>query len=90
MEHYHKGASNNVYNRKLGFLELVFDYAKNSGYMTENPAALKIKKPKAKKQRRALDLEGFISIRDKAPLWLRIAMDLTYANYTCCFRSVEN
>lgn len=73
----HEGASNNVYNRKLGFLELVFDYAKDSGYMTENPAALKIKKPKAKKQRRALDLEGFIKIRDKAPLWLRTAMDLT-------------
>tara|TARA_B100000700_G_C14943068_1_gene807747 strand:+ start:456 stop:617 length:162 start_codon:yes stop_codon:yes gene_type:complete len=49
MEHYHKGASNNVFNRKLSFLKLVFDYAKDSGHMTNNPAALKIKKPSERK-----------------------------------------
>lgn len=77
MEHHHRGASNNVYNRKLSFLELVFDYAKDSGHMTTNPAALKIKKPSERKKRKALDVDAFEKIRAAAPLWLRTAMDLT-------------
>ncbi|KJZ03254.1 tyrosine-type recombinase/integrase [Pseudoalteromonas piscicida] len=77
LDKYHPGASNNVYNRKLSFLELVFNYAKDIGEMTDNPAALKIKKPKESKKRRALDIAAFVKIRTAAPLWLRTAMDLT-------------
>lgn len=77
MEVNHEGASNNVYNRKLSFLELVFDYAKDSGYMTTNPAALKIKKPKEDKKRKPLDLEAFVKILEAAPLWLKTSMNLT-------------
>lgn len=73
----HNGASNNVYNRKLCFLELVFDYAKDVGEMASNPAALKIKKPKEDKKRKALDVDAFEKIRDSAPIWLRTAMNLT-------------
>jgi hypothetical protein len=77
MDHFHKSASNNVYNRKLSFLELVFDYAKDTGHMLTNPAALKIKKPKEAKKRKALDVNAFEKIRAAAPLWLKTAMDLT-------------
>ena len=61
MDEFHGKASNNVYNRKLGFLELVFDYAKDIGEMQENPAKRK----------------SFTLIREAAPLWLKTAMDLT-------------
>ena len=77
MEKFHGTASNNVYNRKLGFLELIFDYAKDIGEMKENPAKLKIKRPKEAKKRKALDVKSFILIREAAPLWLKTAMDLT-------------
>tara|TARA_B100000700_G_scaffold161345_1_gene178683 strand:+ start:39571 stop:40737 length:1167 start_codon:yes stop_codon:yes gene_type:complete len=77
MDAYHSGASNNVYNRKLSFLELVFDYAKDIGEMDSNPAALKIKKPKEAKMRKALDIAHFEKIRAAAPIWLKTAMDLT-------------
>ncbi|WP_417623085.1 hypothetical protein [Parasphingorhabdus sp.] len=77
MDEFHGKASNNVYNRKLGFLELVFDYAKDIGEMKENPAKLKIKRPKEAKKRKALDVKSFTLIREAAPLWLKTAMDLT-------------
>ncbi len=77
MEEFHSKASNNVYNRKLGFLELVFEYAKDIGEMKENPAKLKIKRPKEAKKRKALDVKSFTMIREAAPLWLKTAMDLT-------------
>lgn len=77
MDKFHGTASNNVYNRKLGFLELLFDYAKDIGEMKDNPAKLKIKRPKEAKKRKALDVDSFSLIREAAPLWLKTAMDLT-------------
>ncbi|MDK1289820.1 recombinase [Pseudoalteromonas umbrosa] len=77
LDKYHPNASNNVFNRKLSFLEMLFDYAKDIGEMEKNPAALKIKKPKEEKVRKPLDIDAFNRIRAAAPLWLKTAMDLT-------------
>lgn len=56
------------------FVEL-FDTAVHEGWRDDNPARpLRTISPKSKRQR--LTLEAFEAIRDKAPAWLRNAMDL--------------
>lgn len=77
IEHYHAGCSNNVYNRKLSFLQNVFSYACDEGLMTENPAVLKKRKVKEKKKRRRLSLESYKKILQAAPPFLRTAMALS-------------
>ncbi len=76
---YHSESSNNVVNRKLSFLEKIFKYAidDSCGGMRENPASLKMRKPKDKKMRQRLKLEWYNEIHKIAPLWLQTAMDLS-------------
>ncbi|MEI8634686.1 tyrosine-type recombinase/integrase [Vibrio sp. PP-XX7] len=71
------GKSNNVYNRWLSFMEKVFDYAVDESVMLDNPASRKKRRPKEEKQRQRLTLNEYKSIWRLAPVWLRIAMDLS-------------
>lgn len=73
---YHADASANVHNRKIGFLEKLFKYAMDQSLMITNPASLKLKKRKDKKQRQRLNLDGYKKIYASSPLWLQTAMSL--------------
>lgn len=74
---YHEDSSANVHNRKLGFLEKLFNYAIDQSLMLDNPAKLKMKKRnKSKKKRRRLSSVAFQNIYAASPLWLQTAMDL--------------
>lgn len=74
---YSKGASNEVYNRKITFLKKVFSYICDMSGMELNPAENKKRKPKDQKQRKRLNLDNFNSILEDAPHWLAIAIRLS-------------
>lgn len=77
LNQYHPEASPNVHNRKLGFLEKLFDYAIDQSIMLDNPASRKMKKRKTKgKERQRLSFDAYKQIHVAAPLWLQTAMDL--------------
>jgi enterobacteria phage integrase len=76
------GKSNNVYNRKIGFLRKVFKYMIDEGAMTVNYADMKKPKPKEKKKRTRLKLADFKMMLEAARQdpnlqWLHIAMRLS-------------
>lgn len=77
LNEYHHGASANVYNRKISFLEKLFAYAVDQSLMEDNPASRKKKKRLARKVRQRLSLDAFNTIHASAPLWLQTAMDLS-------------
>ena len=77
LETYAAGKSNEVYNRWIAFMAKVFDYAVDESVMLENPARKKKRKPKQDKARNRLTLSDYMKIRNIAPPWLRIAMDLS-------------
>ena len=72
-----KGASNEVYNRKITFLKKVFSYIRDMSGMETNPAENKKRKPKQQKQRIRLNLDNFNTILAAAPHWLAIAVKLS-------------
>ncbi|MCM5507166.1 integrase [Vibrio sp. SCSIO 43169] len=69
--------SNEVYNRWLGFMVKVFDYALDEGVMTDNPARRKKSRRIEAKRRNRLSLTEYKEIWLAAPLWLRTAMALS-------------
>lgn len=76
------GKSNNVYNRKLGFLRKVFKYLVDESAMNVNYAEQKLTRTKEKKKRQRLKLEDFkkmlaASAADTNLHWLNIAMRLS-------------
>lgn len=71
------GKSNNVYNRKISFLHKVFTYLMDESAMDINFADQKKKKPKEGKRRKRLTAEAFKLIHESAPLYLKIAMELS-------------
>ncbi|MCG9745968.1 recombinase [Shewanella sp. Isolate8] len=74
---YHGNSSANVHNRKLSFLQKLFNYAIDQSLMLENPAKRKMKKRnKAEKQRQRLSVDAYQAIHAAAPPWLQIAMEL--------------
>ncbi|MDW6004701.1 tyrosine-type recombinase/integrase [Vibrio mangrovi] len=77
LDQFAAGKSNNVYNRWISFMEKVFAYAVDESVMIDNPASRKKRKPKEDKQRKRLTLDEYRAIRNLAPPWLQIAMDLS-------------
>ncbi|HAS63296.1 MAG TPA: integrase [Vibrio sp.] len=71
------GKSNEVYNRWLGFMVKVFDYAVDEGVMLDNPAKRKKSRRIEAKRRNRLSLTEYKEIWLAAPLWLRTAMGLS-------------
>lgn len=76
------GKSNNVYNRKLGFLNKIFKYLVDESAMAVNFAELKLARPKEKKKRQRLKLDDFkkmlaATASDRNLHWLNIAMRLS-------------
>ena len=74
---YHPGASANVQNRKVSFLEKIFSYAIDESLMLDNPAARKKKRRLDPKQRTRLSMDAYKKIHAASPLWLQTAMDLS-------------
>ncbi|WP_051333472.1 hypothetical protein [Aliagarivorans marinus] len=90
LSEFHKGASANVYNRKIAWLEKLFGYACDAGIMRDNPASQKMKFPKkAPKMRRRLTEEDFLAIYDSAEPWLQVAMDLSLQTGTARLETVR-
>ena len=77
MKHYHDGCSNEVYNKKIGFLKKLFAWAVDQGIMIGNPAAEKKRRKVGGKKRKRLTLQMYKAVHSKAPLWLQTAMDLS-------------
>ncbi|MFY8285783.1 hypothetical protein AAEU31_20040 [Pseudoalteromonas sp. SSMSWG5] len=76
LDEYHGASSNNVRNRKLSFLQTVFEELMDKGYMDENPAKfLKFRKIESK-QRKRLFIETFNKILKAAPRHIKTAMQL--------------
>lgn len=76
------GKSNNVYNRKLGFLNKIFKYLVDESAMQINFAEQKLARPKEEKKRQRLKLDDFkkmldASAADRKLHWLNIAMRLS-------------
>jgi integrase len=71
-----KGFINDPYIKHRGTLVDVFKWAITKGLSDDNPAEKTLAKNAEKKKRLPLNLEDFSIIRDKAPHWLQIAMDL--------------
>ena len=76
------GKSNNVYNRKLGFLNKIFKYLVDESAMQVNFAEQKLARPKEEKKRQRLKLDDFklmleASAKDRNLHWLNIAMRLS-------------
>lgn len=76
------GKSNNVYNRKLGFLNKIFKYLVDESAMQINFAEQKLARPKEEKKRQRLKLDDFkkmldASATDRKLHWLNIAMRLS-------------
>lgn len=76
------GKSNNVYNRKLGFLRKVFKYLVDESAMETNVADAKLTRPKEVKKRQRLKLDDFkkmlqASASIQSLHWLNIAMRLS-------------
>lgn len=63
----------NVYRQ---LMVQIFAYGQNLGWCHDNPAEVTRKVPE-KRQRMRLTMEGYQAIRDQAPHWLQIAMDLS-------------
>lgn len=70
------GKSNEVQNRKVSFLNKVFDYMVDMSAMETNPARAKKARPIADKVRQRLKLETFQTIYANAPTYLKVAMGL--------------
>lgn len=77
LREHHSNASNQVYNRKISMLKKLFSYAMDEGWMFDNPAELKKKKPKEAKQRQRLSLDAYKRIYAHAERWLKTAMALS-------------
>jgi hypothetical protein len=76
------GKSNNVYNRKLGFLRKVFKYLVDESAMETNVAEAKLTRPKEVKKRQRLKLDDFKKMLQASASiqrlhWLNIAMRLS-------------
>ncbi len=71
------GKSNEVYNRWLGFMVKVFDYAVDEGVMPDNPAKRKKSRRLEAKRRQRLSLSEYKEVWLASPLWLRTAMGLS-------------
>ena len=76
LDKYHGDSSNNVRNRKLSFLQSVFEELMDKGYMDINPAKLLKFRKKDKKKRQRLYLKTFTKILKAAPSHIRVAMKL--------------
>lgn len=74
---YCKGKSNNVKNRKVNFLNKVFEHLIDLEATTSNPAANKKLLPKQEKKRQRLGVEEYKLIEAAAPHWLKIAMQMS-------------
>lgn len=70
------GKSNEVQNRKVSFLNKVFDYMVDMSAMETNPARAKKARPIAEKSRQRLKLDTFQKIYASAPLHLKVSMAL--------------
>jgi len=77
MEVNHKDCSNEIYNKKIGFLKKIFSWALDDGIMLSNPAQDKKRRKIPAKQRQRLTEEVYKAIYDIAPLWLKVAMSLS-------------
>lgn len=77
LEKYCTGKSNNVYNRKISFLQKVFTYLIDESAMDLNFADQKKKKRKEGKRRKRLTAEAFKLIHEAAPVYLKVAMELS-------------
>ncbi|WP_289097679.1 hypothetical protein [uncultured Pseudoalteromonas sp.] len=76
LDKYHGASSNNVRNRKLSFLQTVFEELMDKGYMDENPAKLLKFRKKESKKRKRLFIETFNKILKAAPTHVKVAMQL--------------
>ena len=70
-----KDKSIEVQNRKVIFLNKIFDYMVDMSAMEKNFARDKKLRPVAAKERNRLKLEDFKTILDSAPTYLKIAME---------------
>ncbi|PKH86904.1 tyrosine-type recombinase/integrase [Colwellia sp. Bg11-28] len=69
--------SNNLFNKKITFLKKTFSYIIDLGGMETNFADLKKRKPKDIVQRKRLSLSAFKKMSKKAPLFIKIAMNVS-------------
>lgn len=76
VEHHAGDKSIEVQNRKVIFLNKVFDYLVDMSAMEKNFARDKKLRPTAAKKRKRLKLEDFQAIHAEAPPYLKIAMEL--------------
>lgn len=77
LKQYHTNGSAEVQNRKVMFLKKLFSYAVDESIMLDNPATRKKLKKLDGKKRKRLSLDDFIRIKNRAPLWLKTAMELS-------------
>ena len=77
LKQYHTNGSAEVQNRKVMFLKKLFSYAVDESIMMDNPATRKKLKKLDGKKRKRLSLDDFIRIKNRAPIWLKTAMELS-------------